>query len=162
MLLERLDAGHPISLSAYYVLAGLWIGLTLIPWCACMGVALKESLPYVRVFRTIERKSHGCHSLPSNSRLASYSTESLASHLSPAAVADFLEWDPGFNAQQQFTGILQKEFSHDDLIRRAPGAAALQDNRPVNEYFMLRRLEDRQYLKNLWGYLLYRMNRKAS
>ena len=29
--LERLDAGHPLSLSLYYILAGLWIGITLVP-----------------------------------------------------------------------------------------------------------------------------------
>jgi hypothetical protein len=29
--LERLDAGHPLSLSLYYILAGLWIAFTLVP-----------------------------------------------------------------------------------------------------------------------------------
>jgi len=127
---------------------------------ASVAKALKESFPYVRVFRTIE-KSRGCHFLASNSPLPAYSAETLASHLPPAAVADFLEWDPSYNAQQQFSRILQHELSIDDLIGQDPEVPALQDNRPVNEYFVLRRLGNPQYVKGLWSYFLTRVGWKA-
>jgi len=47
-LLERVDAGHPISLTSYYILAGLWIGVTLIPWCACMGATFPFAMAAIR------------------------------------------------------------------------------------------------------------------
>jgi spermidine synthase len=128
---------------------------------ASVAKALKESFPYVRVFRSIE-KSRGCHFLASNSPFPSFSAETLASHLPPSAVADFLEWDPAFNAQQQFSRILNKELSIDDLIGPDPGVPALQDDRPVNEYFVLRRLEDREYMKSMWKNFLARVGWKAS
>ena len=46
--LERLDAGHPLSLSLYYILAGLWIGITLVPWCACMGATFPFAMAAIR------------------------------------------------------------------------------------------------------------------
>jgi len=46
--LERLDAGHPLSLSLYDILAGLWIGITLVPWCACMGATFPFAMAAIR------------------------------------------------------------------------------------------------------------------
>lgn len=128
---------------------------------ASVAKALKESFPYVRVFRSIE-KSLGCHFLASNSPLPSYSAETLASHLPPAAVADFLEWDATSTAQRQFDRLLQKELPIDNLISPAPGAPALQDNRPINEYFVLRRMGNPAYRKSVWRELLAKVGWKAS
>src|SRR5260370_33138428 len=36
-LLERMGGASTISPGLSYALAGVWIGLTLVPWCACMG-----------------------------------------------------------------------------------------------------------------------------
>jgi spermidine synthase len=47
-LLERLDAYHPMSLTAYYILAGVWIGITVIPWCACMGATFPFAMAAIR------------------------------------------------------------------------------------------------------------------
>ena len=46
--LERLDAGHPLSLPVYYILAGLWIGFTLVPFCACMGATFPFAMAAIR------------------------------------------------------------------------------------------------------------------
>ena len=116
---------------------------------ASFAKALKESFPYVRVFHSIG-KSKGSHFLASNSPFPEYSAATLASHMPPAAVADFLEWDQDSTAEQQFAKILQKEISLDDLIAQDPGEPALHDDHPVNEYFLLRRLGNREYLKGLW------------
>ncbi|HTW57798.1 MAG TPA: fused MFS/spermidine synthase [Terriglobales bacterium] len=127
---------------------------------ASVAKALKESFAYVRVFRSIET-SKGCHYLASNSPIPNYSAETLASHMPPSAVADFLEWDPGTTAEQKFVRVLNHELSLDDLIAGAPDAPALQDDRPVNEYFILRRMEDPVYMKKAWAELLARVGRKA-
>jgi spermidine synthase len=128
---------------------------------ASVAKALKESFPYVRAFRAIEG-SRGCHFLASNSPLPDYSAETLANHLPPTAVADFLEWDPAYTAQQQFGRLLKHELALDDLIGLDPGVPALDDNRPVNEYFVLRRLEDPNYVKGIWRDFLVRVGWKAS
>jgi spermidine synthase len=120
---------------------------------ASVAKALQESFPYVRAFRAIEG-SRGCHFLASNSPLPAYSAETLASHLPPAAVADLLEWDPAYTAQQQFGRLLSHEVALDDLIGLDPGVPALDDNRPVNEYFVLRRLGDPKYVRGMWKELL--------
>jgi spermidine synthase len=36
-LLEKMAGSIPISSGSYYLLSGLWLAATLIPWCACMG-----------------------------------------------------------------------------------------------------------------------------
>jgi len=46
--LERVDTGHPLSLPFYYILAGLWIGFTLVPWCACMGATFQFAMAAIR------------------------------------------------------------------------------------------------------------------
>ena len=59
----------------------------------------------------------------------------------------------------EFAGVLNRELSLDDLIRGAPDVPALQDDRPVNEYFLLRRLQNREYLSTLWKRFLARVDR---
>jgi spermidine synthase len=39
-VLEHLGNGLALSSSGYYVVAGVWIACSLIPWCACMGACL--------------------------------------------------------------------------------------------------------------------------
>ena len=126
---------------------------------ASVAKALKESFPYVRAFRSID-KSRGCHFLASDIPFPPFSAETLVSHLPAAAAADLVEWNPDTTAEQQFARVLQQELFIDDLIRPDPNVPALQDNRPVNEYFVLRRMGNRQYVKNLWSYFLARVGWK--
>ncbi len=42
----------------------------------------------------------------------------------------------------------------DDLIGKAPNVPALQDDRPVNEYFLMRRLQNPKYMERVWKRLL--------
>ena len=55
------------------------------------------------------------------------------------AVADMMEWGPASTPARQFAAILDTEFALDLMIADAPNAPALQDDRPVNECFALRR-----------------------
>jgi spermidine synthase len=104
---------------------------------ASVAKSLRESFPYVRVFRSIE--GWGYHFLASQSPLAIPSAATLASRLPPAAAADLIEWGPAATVEQQFAGVLSQETSLDALIAQDPGVPVLQDDRPVNEYFILRR-----------------------
>jgi len=126
---------------------------------ASAAKAVKESFPHVRVFRSIQ--GWGYHFLASDSELPDYSAATLASHLPAAAITDLLEWGPAANAQDQFAAVLNQELSLDALIAQAPGVPALQDDRPINEYYLLRRLGNRDYRERLWKHFLLRVGLKS-
>ena len=54
-------------------------------------------------------------------------------------MSDLLEWGPETTPEGQFADVLKNEISLDELIAQAPAAPALQDDRPVNEYYVMRR-----------------------
>jgi spermidine synthase len=100
--------------------------------------ALRGSFPYVRTFRSVE--GWGFHFLCSGQPVPRYSAAELASRLPPEALKDLLEWGPRSTAEGQFQAVLETEMPLDRLIDNAPGAPALTDDRPVNEYYLLRRI----------------------
>jgi spermidine synthase len=122
---------------------------------ASVAKALKQSFTYVRVFRSIE--GWGYHFLASSSPFPTVSAADLARRMPPAAAADLVEWGPARDAAAQFDGVLRQELSLDGLIEQAPNVPALQDDRPVNEYFLLRRSGDSVYRRALWTRLLAHM-----
>ena len=67
------------------------------------------------------------------------SAAELAAKLPDSAARDFLEWGPASNPQQQFELVLSREASVGALLQAIPGVPALTDDRPFNEYFVLRR-----------------------
>lgn len=118
---------------------------------ASMARALQESFPYVRAFGSVE--GWGTHFLASMTPIPRLSAAQLAEKLPDAAVRDLKEWAPDSNAEAQFAIMLSHEQSMAALIEKDPNVPALQDDRPVNEYFLLRRLRDpalKQELKRLF------------
>jgi hypothetical protein len=63
----------------------------------------------------------------------------LAQRLPPKAARDLMEWGPEPTPERQFASVLQRELSIDQMIAQAPDAPALQDDRPENEYYLMRR-----------------------
>lgn len=122
---------------------------------ASVAKALQQSFPYVRVFRSIE--GWGYHFLASASLIPPLSAATMASRLPPPAAADLVEWGPATDAEAQFAEVLRQEVSLESLIKQAPAVQALQDDRPVNEYFILRRVEDPNYMSRLWERWLARV-----
>ena len=43
-LLQNITGQSGISSGAYYLIAGAWLALTLIPWCACMGATIPVAM----------------------------------------------------------------------------------------------------------------------
>ncbi len=103
---------------------------------ASVAKAISESFPYVRVFGSIE--GWGYHFLASEQPIPDTPASQLAAKMPPAAVADMLEWGPYHTAQQQIQAFLSREIPISSLIAKNPSVPALSDNRPVNEYFLLR------------------------
>jgi spermidine synthase len=104
---------------------------------AAMARALKASFPYVRAFGSVEPL--GFHFLASARPLPQRSARKLAEKLPPKAVADLMEWGPFATPEEEFAAVLKTEFPLDAWIAKAPGAPLLEDDRPVNEYYVLRR-----------------------
>jgi hypothetical protein len=55
-----------------------------------------------------------------------------------SAAADLVEWGPFHTPEQQFAAILKRELPIDWVIAVDPNAPAMADDRPVNEYYLLR------------------------
>ena len=107
---------------------------------AAVARALKDSFPYVRVFGSVD--GWGYHFLASEQPLPHRSAEELQYRLSADAIADLTEWDsPGGEAAafDAFNTVLQNEIPIETLIAPSPGTPALRDDRPINEYYALRR-----------------------
>ena len=47
-LLEQLSGQNGISSGSYYLVAGTWLALTMIPWCACMGATIPLAMFAIR------------------------------------------------------------------------------------------------------------------
>jgi MFS family permease len=48
LFLERVGSGPSLSAGVSYLLAGVWIALTLVPWCACMGATFPFAMSAIR------------------------------------------------------------------------------------------------------------------
>jgi hypothetical protein len=98
--------------------------------------SLERSFQDVRVFGSVE--GWGLHFLASASPIKRLGATELAARLSPAAQRDLLEWGPASNVLDQFQTVLDREQPLSNLIRANPHAPLLTDDRPVNEYYLLR------------------------
>jgi spermidine synthase len=98
--------------------------------------ALKDSFPYVRVYHSVEHG--GWHYLASESAIPQRTSDELVARMPAAAVTDMMEWGPAKTPVEQFDRVLSNEMTLDQLIALSPSTPALQDDRPINEYFLLR------------------------
>jgi spermidine synthase len=106
---------------------------------AAVALALRRSFPYVRVFTYAgnSKQNPGFHFLASDQPIPGRSADELARRLPDAAAADLVEWGPETTAQDQF-GVLLFEMPIDQFIALSPTTPALSDDRPINEYYLLR------------------------
>ena len=103
---------------------------------AAVARALRNSFPYVRIFRW--NGMQGWHFLASAQPIPVRSAEELVARMPADAVADMMEWGPAKGPQQQFEILLSREMNPEQMIALSPNTPALQDDRPINEYYFLR------------------------
>jgi spermidine synthase len=108
------------------------------PVQSAVARALSESFPYVRVYGSVV--SGGNHYLASMSPIPDRSPDELVAHMPPRALLDMMEWGPADNQVEQFNRMLSQPHSLAQLIALSPATPALQDDRPINEYYRLRRM----------------------
>jgi spermidine synthase len=101
--------------------------------------ALKESFPYVRIFPGVT--GYGAHFLASEMPFPHRTAEELVQRMPATAVEDMMEWGPKPTPIRQFGAMLDNEIPKERMLEASPQTPAMQDDRPVNEYFMLRLLK---------------------
>ena len=104
---------------------------------ASVAGSVTESFPHVRVFQSIE--GWGFHFLASDSPIAEASAATLAGRLPARASADLVEWWENVHPETAFGKVLEQEVAPERVLAVA-AAPPLEDDRPINEYFLLRRL----------------------
>jgi spermidine synthase len=105
-----------------------------------MGIAeaLFQTFPHVRLFRGLS--GWGTHLLASMEPLPDRTAADLLAHMPPAAVADMLEWGPETDPQVQLERVLGREIRRfKAYLEQLEDAPVMLDDRPLNEYFLLRR-----------------------
>jgi spermidine synthase len=103
---------------------------------AAVARSLKDSFPYVRVYAYVGVP--GLHYLCSMSPIPARTPSELVARMPAKALADLVEWGPFKDPQQQFGIVNPNRYTLDNLIALSPDTPALQDDRPVNEYYFLR------------------------
>jgi spermidine synthase len=99
--------------------------------------AIVNSFKHVKVYRSIE--GHGYHFIASDSDLKLPAVAELASRMPAGAQRDMLEWSDGKDVRAALSTVLKQEVPLGSLLTN-DAAAVISDDKPYNEYFMLRRL----------------------
>jgi spermidine synthase len=105
---------------------------------ASVARALAESFAYVRVFASVDGPIWGLHFLASQSPIPNRTPAELAARMPATAKADLLEWGNFASPEQGFALELHNEVPIEKVLAQMPNAPAMRDDRPVNEYFLLR------------------------
>jgi spermidine synthase/MFS family permease len=105
---------------------------------AAAAKALASRFPFIRVFASMEGRGGGLHFLASEQPIPERTPAEAAERMPPAAKADLIEWGPQTSAEAQLASVLTRQRSFQRLIDRAPDAPMLTDDRPVNEYYLIR------------------------
>jgi spermidine synthase len=103
---------------------------------ASVARALNESFPYVRGFVSVE--GWGVHMLASEEPIPNRSAADLANRMPSSARTDLVEFGPFPSADQEFAAVLKNEIPITRIVAQNVYAPAMQDDRPVNEYYLLR------------------------
>ena len=101
--------------------------------------SLARSFTHIRVFKSIEGFGH--HFLASDSPLDGLDAAKMASRLPPEAKNDLTEWYPGQTPEQVMKTFLGQEVPLDSV--RGEPDWYITDDRPLNEYYLLRRFSAR-------------------
>ncbi len=113
-----------------------WLPLTEPRLTQSVALALKESFPYVLAFKG----NVGWHFIASAAPLVIPSAKEFVARMPRAARRDLVEWAGGEGAEAEARDILSHQVPFATLMPPSgSNVPALSDDRPYNEYFLLRR-----------------------
>jgi spermidine synthase len=121
-----------------------WLPITEPAIQSSAAKAIAESFPYVRAFAPglAQNKFEGFFLVARQVPIANHGPAALAERLPAPAAADLIEWVPGSAPADHFNVVLAEEVPIAGVIALAPTVPTLADDRPVNEYYFVRRLLD--------------------
>ena len=107
---------------------------------ALVGAAfdsLQQEFAHVKVMRSLD--DYGLHFLASQRPFDALTVDRALERMPAAATQDLMEWFPGRTPRDVWESMLKREVDPGTLV---PGHAhpVITDDRPFNEYFLLRRL----------------------
>ena len=105
--------------------------------------ALAESFPYVRFFQYYPE--WGYQFLASKEPILHRMGAELESRMPETAARDFMEWPFRRSPADEFNYVLEREKPLSVMLDADPAAPAMHDDRPVNEYVILRKLNATHY-----------------
>ena len=85
-----------------------------------------------------DREGWGWHFLASERPIPIRTAAELVARIPAGAVTDMMEWGPASSPEEQMNLLLDHQSSTDAIIALSPATATLTDDRPINEYFLLR------------------------
>jgi spermidine synthase len=103
---------------------------------ASVAKAFNDAFPYVRTFTSIA--GWGIHFLGRMEPFPEWNGEELAQRIPARAAADLVEWNEGTTPPEMMDDVLSGEKRVSDLIGVGASEPPIGDDRPVNEYFLLR------------------------
>jgi spermidine synthase len=99
--------------------------------------SLKQAFPNVVVYRSIEGR--GMHFLASMQPIPEMTAQEFVARLPAAAQQDLVEWGPANTPEEMAAMILAHRVPFSEVAPIVATAPPITDDRPFNEYFLLRR-----------------------
>jgi spermidine synthase len=103
---------------------------------ASVARAFRDAFPYVRTFESIA--GWGIHFLGRTEPFPEWNGAELAQRIPARAATDLVEWNEGTTPPEMMVNVLSGEKRVSDLIGVDASQPPIGDDRPVNEYFLLR------------------------
>jgi spermidine synthase/MFS family permease len=99
--------------------------------------SLQNSFPYLRCFGSMEH--YGFHFLASRQPIESFTSSELFARMPETARRDLLEWASTTSPAAYLGEVVSNEYFMLEPLNRDP-SIRITDDRPFNEYFLMRRL----------------------
>jgi spermidine synthase len=120
-----------------------WVPNTEVRVVQAVARSLLDSFPYVRMYRSfegpgLEESGFGYHFLASMQRIDVPTPEVLAARIPQRAQADLVEWLSDKNVARFLQVVVEHEVDPREFVRGSD--VRITDDRPFNEYYLLRRL----------------------
>lgn len=104
---------------------------------AAVAQTLRASFPHVQAFHSVE--GWGYHFLASMQPLPELDADTLLARMPDAAQRDLVEWGPKDTPRALLEEVLAGRRKLESLPGMAAGGPVITDDRPFNEYYLLRR-----------------------
>jgi len=101
-------------------------------------LALQNSFPHLRILHNDLTGMHGWHFFASLEPIPVRSADEIVARMPASAICDMMEWGPETSPVQQVERDLSNEVSPADMIALSPATSPLEDDKPVNEYYLVR------------------------